>query len=201
MPAYILWVKSLSHVRLFATPWTVAFQAPSSVGFSRQEYWSGLPFPSPGDLPNPGIEPWPPTLQADALPPWTLWDEKPIFSALHGKLENEGEKKCMCLSSVQFSRSVVSDSLRPYGLQQARLSSPSSTPGACSNSCALSWWCHPTILSSVIPFSSCPQSFPASRSSPMSQLFMSGGQSIGVSASTSVLPVNTQDWSPLGWTV
>ena len=84
--------------------------------------------------------------------------------------------------------------------QQARPPCPSPTPGVYSNSCPLCWWCHPTTLSSVVPFSSCPQSFPASGSFQMSQLFASGGQSIGVSASTSVLPVNTQDWSPLGWT-
>ena len=77
---------------------------------------------------------------------------------------------------------------------------PSPTPGVYSDSCPLSWWCHPTISSSVIPFSSCPESFPASGSFPMSQLCASGGQSIRVSASASVLPVNTQDWSPLGWT-
>ena len=102
--------------------------------------------------------------------------------------------------SVQFSCSVVSDSLQPHGLQHARPPCPSPTPGVCSNSCSSSWWCHPTISSSVVPFSSCPQSFTASESFPVSQLFISGGQSIGVSASTSVLPVNTQDWSPLGWT-
>ena len=94
----------------------------------------------------------------------------------------------------------MSDSLRPYGLQYARLSCPSPTPGAYSNSCPLSWWCHPTISSSVIPFSSRLQSFPASGSFPMSQFFASGGKSIGVSASASVLPMNTQDWCPLGWT-
>ena len=104
-------------------------------------------------------------------------------------------------SSVQFSRSVVSDSLRPHGLQHARPPCPSPTPGTCSNSCPSSQWCHPTISSSVVPFSSCPQSFPKSGSFQMSQLFASGGQIIGVSASTSVLPVNTQDWSPLGWLV
>jgi len=98
--------------------------------------------------------------------------------------------------SVQFSRSVMSDSLQPHGLQHARPPCPSPTPRVYSNSCPLSQWCHPTISSSVIPFSSCPQSFPASGSLPVSQLFASGGQSIGVSASTSVLPVNTQDWSP-----
>ena len=106
-----------------------------------------------------------------------------------------------CLkSSVQFSFSVVSDSLQPHEPQHARLPCPSPTPGACPNSCPLSQWCHPTISSSVIPFSSCPRSFPESGSFPMSQLFASGGQSIGVSASTSVFPMNTQDWSPLGWT-
>ena len=101
---------------------------------------------------------------------------------------------------VQFSHSVVSNSLRPHGLQQAKPPSPSPTPGVYLNSCPLSQWCHPTISSSVIPFSSCPQSFPASGSFQMSQLFVSGGQIIGVSASTSVLPMDTQDWSPLGWT-
>ena len=99
-----------------------------------------------------------------------------------------------------FSHSVVSDSLRPHELQHARPPCPSPTPGVHPNPCPLSWWCNPTISSSVIPFSSCPQSFPASGSFPMSQLFALGGQSIGVSASVSVLPMNTQDWSPLEWT-
>ena len=103
------------------------------------------------------------------------------------------------LSSVQFSCSVVSDSLWPHGLQHFRPPCPSPTPGACLNSCPLSRWCHPTISSSVVPFSSCPQSFPASGSFPMSQFFPSGGQSIGVSAS-SVLPMNIQNWYPLGLT-
>ena len=102
--------------------------------------------------------------------------------------------------SVQFSHSVISDSLWSHGLQHARLPCPSPTPGACSNSCTLNWWCHPTISSSVIPFSSCPRSFPASWSFSKSQFFASGGQSIGVSASTSVLPMNIQDWFPLGLT-
>ena len=102
--------------------------------------------------------------------------------------------------SVQFSCSVVSDSLLPHELQHARPPCPSTTAGVYPNPCPLSWWCHPTISSSVVPFSSCPQSFPASGSFQMSQLFTSGGQSIGVSASTSVLPMNTQDWFPLGWT-
>ena len=105
--------------------------------------------------------------------------------------------------SVQFSsvtHSVVSDSLRPHELQHARPPCPSPPLGVHPNPCPSSWWCHPAISSSVVPFSSCPRSLPASESFPMSQLFASGGQSIGVSASTSVLPVNTQDWSPLGWT-
>ena len=104
-----------------------------------------------------------------------------------------GDKKC--LSSVQFSRSVVSYSLRPHGLQHSRLACPSPIPRACSNSCPLSRWCHPTISSSVILFS-CLQSFLASGSFPMSQFFKSGGQSIGVSASA----INIQDWFPLGQT-
>ena len=102
-------------------------------------------------------------------------------------------------SSVQFSRSVVSDSLWSHGLQHARPPCPSPTPRVHPNPCASSRWCHPTISSSVVPFSSHPQSFPASGSFQMSRLFASGGQSIGVSAS-SVLPKNTQNWSPLGWT-
>ena len=104
------------------------------------------------------------------------------------------------ISSVQFSHSVVSDSLCPHEPQQTTPPCPSPTPGVYPNSCPLSWWCYPTISSSVIPFSSCPQSLQVSGSFQVSQLFVSGGQSIGVSASTSVLPMNTQDWPPLGWT-
>ena len=103
-------------------------------------------------------------------------------------------------SSVQVSSSVVSDSLWPHESQHARPPCPSPTPRVHSNSCPLSRWCHPAISSSVIPFSSCHQSLPASESFPMSQLFTWGGQSNGVSALASVLPKNTQDWSPLGWT-
>ena len=106
----------------------------------------------------------------------------------------------LSISSVLFSRSVVSDSLWPHELQHARLPCPSSTPRAYSNSCSLSQWCHPTISSSVIPFSLCLQSFPASGSFPMSQFFASGGQRIGLSASSSILPMNIQDWFPLGQT-
>ena len=108
---------------------------------------------------------------------------------------------CCIFSSVQFSRSIVSDSLWPHGLQDTRPPCPSLTPRAYSHSCPLSRWCHPTVSSSVVPFSSCPQSFPASGSFQMSQLFASGGQSIGISASASVLPMNIHDWFPLGWTV
>ena len=103
-------------------------------------------------------------------------------------------------SSVQFSCSVVSDSLRPHGLQHARPPCPSPTPGVYPNSCPLSRWCHPTISSSVVSFFSCFQSFPSSGSFQMSQFFASGGQSIGVSAWASVLPMNIQEWSLLGWT-
>ena len=104
------------------------------------------------------------------------------------------------VNSVQFSRSFVSDSLLPHELQHARPPCPSPTPGVHPNPCPSSQWRHPTILSSVVPFSSCPQSFSASGAFQMSQLFAWGGQSIRVSALASVLPVNTQDWSPLGWT-
>ena len=102
--------------------------------------------------------------------------------------------------SVQFSRSIVSDPLRPHELQHARPPCPSPTPGVHPNSCPSSRWCHPAISSSVVPFSSCPQLLPASDSFPMSQLLTSGGQSTGVSALASVLPMNIQDWSPLEWT-
>ena len=139
-------MKSLSHVWLFATPWTAAYQAPPSMGFSRQEYWSGVPLPSPS------------------------------------------------------SSSVMSNSLAPHGLQHARLPCPSPSPGACTNSYPLSRWCHPTISFSVIPFSSCLQSFPTSGSLLMSQLFKSGGQGIGDSASAPVLPMNIQNGFPLGLT-
>ena len=105
-------------------------------------------------------------------------------------------------TSVQllFSHKVVSNSLRPHGLQHARPPCPSPTPGACSNSCPLSQWCHPTISFSVTPFSSCLPSFPASRSFPVSQFFASGDQSIGASASALVLPINIQNWFPWGLT-
>ena len=106
----------------------------------------------------------------------------------------------MTLSSVQFSCSVMSESLQPHELQHARPPCPSPTPGVHSNSCPSSCWCHPAILSSVVPFSSCPQFLLASESFPMSQLFAWGGQSTGVSALASFLPMNTRVWSPLKWT-
>ena len=115
---------------------------------------------------------------------------------------NNAEKRrpLISLVSVQFSCLVVSNSLWPHGLQHARLHWPSPTPGACSNSCPLSQWCNPTISYYVAPFSSCRHSFPASGSSLRLHFFASGGQSIGTSASASVLPMNIQDWFPLGLT-
>ena len=194
------------------------------MGFFSQEHWSGLLFPSPGDLSNPGIEPE--SLISSALAgglftTCATWEAQYTFNkCLYSILAIRNYVcqwnkyiflsscflKLHCLvdtnvfSSVQFSRSVVSDSLWPNEPQHARPPCPSPTSRVHPNPCPLSWWCHPTISSSVVPFSSCPQSFPASGSFPMSRLFASGDQSIGVSASTSVLPMNTQDWSPLGWT-
>ena len=109
-------------------------------------------------------------------------------------------KKALSFPSVHFSHSVMSDSLRPHGLQHARSLCPSPTPGVHSESCPLNQWCHPVISSSVVTFSSWPQSLSASESFPVSQLFARDGQSSGVSALASVLPMNTQDWSPLEWT-
>ena len=133
--------------------------------------------PKLAGIPELGLNPWP--LQ---------WKPGVLTTGLLGK------------SQVQFSHSVMFNSLRPHGLQHARLPCPSPATRASSNSCPSSWWCHPTISSSVVPFSSCLQSFPLSVSFPMSQLFTSGSQSIGVSASVSVLPLNIQDWFPLEWT-
>ena len=116
-------------------------------------------------------------------------------------MQNDNSKITFCqFSSVQFSYSVVSDSLQPHEPQWARGPCQSTTPRVHPNSCLLSGRCHPTISSSVAPFTSCPQSFPASGSFPRSPLFASGGQSTGVSVSTSVLLMNNQDWFPLGWT-
>jgi len=115
-------------------------------------------------------------------------------------MSQQGKLQSSDASSVQFTCSVMSDSLCSHEPQHARPPCPSPTPRVHLNPRPLSRWCHPTISSSVVPFSSCRQSFPAAGSFPINQLFTSGGQSIGVSASTSVLPMNTQDWSPLGWT-
>ena len=234
--------------------------------FSRPEYWSGWPFPSPGDHPNPGIKPRSPTLQADSLPaehqgssrilewvacPFSTGSSQPrnrtwspalqvdsFQLSYQGSIADinkwqylkkeltewvERRRKHTLVfylllkmrvayflfsekyshqyhyRSAQFSRSVVSNSLWPHEPQHARPPCPSSTPRVHQNPCPWSGWCHPTISSSVMPFSSCPQSFPASGSFPMSQFFPSGGQS-PVSASTSVLAMNTQNWFPLGWT-
>ena len=124
-------------------------------------------------------------------------EKQGVWGSQGGKKDNFFFSALLCL---QFSCSIISDSLQPLGLQHARLPCPSLTHGAYSNSCPLSWWCHPTTLPSVITFSSCLQSFPASGSFPISQFLASGGQKIGVSASASVLPMNVQDWFPLGWT-
>ena len=134
-----------------------------------------------------------------------MWD---IFLTFTSSKIFQGCLLCACtglvlavsVRSVQFSRSVVSHSLWPHELQHARPPCPSPTPEVYSNSYPLSWWCHPTISSSFVPFSSCTQSFPVLGSFPMSQLFAWGGQRTGVSASASVLPMNTQHWSPLEWT-
>ena len=144
------------------------------MGFFRQEYWSGLPF---------------------AQRIWIDISPKKIYEWLISMW-----KDLIISYSVQFSHSVVSNSLQPHESQHARPPFPSPTPRVHTNPCPSSQWCHPAILSSVVPFSSCPQSFPASQSFQMSQLFTSSGKSIGVSASTSVLPMNTQDWSLLEWT-
>ena len=133
-----------------------------------------------------------------------MWKMNLNVSLILSKLTKLAHIGSTCMlshfSSVQFSRSVVSDSLRPHELEHTRPPCPSPAPRVYSNSCPLSRWCHPAISSSVIPFSSCPQSLQVSGSFPVSQLFTWGGQSIGVSALASVLPMNTQDWSPLEWT-
>ena len=144
------------------------------MGFSRQEYWNGLPCLPPRDLPDPMIE-----------------SEPPAMAGRFFTTESPGRTNSAC--SVQFSCSVMSNSMRSHESQHARPPCPSPTPGGYLNSCPSSQCCHPIISRSVVPFSSCPLSFPTSGSFQMSQLFTSGGLSIGVSASTSVLPMNTQD--------
>ena len=154
---------------------------PSSLlmGLSRKEYWNGLSFPPSGDLPDSGI--------------------KPTSPALAGRFCT-AKSPGPGLSSVQFGCSVMSNSLWPHEPQHVRPPCPSQTPRVHSDSCPSSQWCHPAISSSVVPFSFCPQSLPASGSFQMSQLFAWGGQSTGVSALASFLPKNTQGWSPLEWT-
>ena len=161
----------LSHVWLFATPWTAACKAPLPMGFPRQEL-AAISFSRGSSQPR---------------------DQTRVSCLAGGFFTTEPPGKAFKELSVQFSHSVVSDSLRPHESQHARPPCPSPTPGVHQNSCASSWWCHPAISSSVVPFSSCPQFLPASGSFPKSQLFTWGGQSIGVSASASVLPKNTQD--------
>ena len=129
----------------------------------------------------------------------TLYKDWPVIFICQGRESLKRQKKYSVYHNM-FSPSIVSDSLWPHELQHARLPCPSSSTRHCSNSCPLSLWCHPTVSSSVTHFSSCRQSFPASGSFPVSWLFESGGQSIGTSASATVLPMNTQDWFPSGWT-
>ena len=131
-------------------------------------------------------------------PAYLIFPDTP--SSLHSTAGKLQIWSCFVLSSVPFSPLVTSNSLQPHGLQDARHPCPSPIPRAYSDSCPLSRWCHPTISSSVIPFFSCLQSFPASGSFPVSQFFASDGQRFGVSASALVLPMNIQDWFPLGWT-
>ena len=149
------------------------------------KYWSGLSCPPSGDLLDPWIKI---TSTCGSFIARRFFTVEPLGKVMY------------TFSSVQFSSSVMSDSLRPHKSQHARPPCPSLTPRVHSNSCLPTRWCHPAISSSVVPFSSCPQSLPASESLPMSQLFAWGGQSTGVSALASVLPMNTQDQLPLEWT-
>ena len=209
----IIQFSSVTNVRLFATSWTAARQASLSITNSQ----SLLKLMSIGSvmpssyliLCRPLLSPWIfPSLRV-FFNESVLGTEKASFTDMFYLLflERRGEIRMafsyllffkVPFSSVQFSCSVVSDCLRPCGLQHARPPYLSPTPRTCSNLCPLSPWYPPTISSSVVPFSSCLQSFPASGSSPISQFFTSGGQSIGVSASASVLRMNTRDWFPLG---
>ena len=160
--------------------------------FSKQEYQSGLSFPSPWDLLNQGIK-----LESPTLAGRLFTAESPGKTQRDITQPQKRIKWYYPVTSVQFNLVAQScPTLGPHELQHARPPCPSPIPGVYSNSCPLSRWCYPAISSSVTPFSSCPQSLPASGSFPMSQLFAWGSQSTGVSASASVLPMNTQDWSP-----
>ena len=220
---WLAWVcvcmlSPFSQFQLFVTLGTVPSQAPLPMGFSRQEYWSGLPCSPPEDHPDPGIEPVfliSPSWAGGFFTTNTTWEacgwlsdaqclnwfqSYSFFKTNEFEIYfvNEIPRK---INDVQFSSVAQScPTLWPHGLQHTRLLSPSPTPRACSNSCPSSQWCHPTISSSVIPFSSSLQSFPVSGSFPMSQFFTSGGQNMGVSASSLVLPMNIQEWFSLGWT-
>ena len=174
--------KSLQSCQILCDPVDSSPPGSSVYGISRQEQWSRLPCPPPGKFPNPGTEPS--SLMSLAL--------------AGGFFRASFTWSWIQFSSVQFSCSVMSNSLWPHGLQHTRLTCPSPTPGAYSNSCPSSQWCHSTISSSVIPFSS-HQSFPASGSFRMGQLFVSGGQSTGASASASLLPMNVRDWFLFRW--
>ena len=189
-------------VGLFATPWTAAHQAPLSMRFPRQEYLNGLPLLSPGDLLTLGIKPGSPALAGRFFttePPEKITCWRSVCIINHHRLTSR--YSVISFSSVRSLNPVwLSDSLWPHESQHARPACPSLTPRVYSNPCPLSWWCHTAISSSVVPFSFCPRYLPAWGSFPMSQLFAWGGQSTGASASASVLPMNTQAWSPLGGT-
>ena len=181
-------VQLVSRVQLFVAPWTAVSQAPLSVGLPRLWIleWVAISFSRGFSQPRDWI-------LVSCIGRWILypWATREAHTTC---------EKSKWSHSVQISHSVMSDSLWPHESQHARPPCPSPTPGVYSNSCPSSQWYHPAISSSVVPFSACPQSLPASESFPMSQLVAWGGQSIAVSASASVLPMNTQDWSPLGWT-
>ena len=193
----LLLLSRFSRIQLCVTPEMAAHQAPPSLGFSRQKHfeWVAIAFSS--------ARKWKVKVKSLSCiqllaTPWTAAYQAP--PSMGFSRQEYWSRVPLPSPSVQFSHSVVSDSLRPHESQHARPPCPSQTPGVYSNSCPSSRWCHPAISSSVIPFSSCPQSLPASGSFPMSQLFAWDSQSIEVSASASVLPMNTQDWSPSGWT-
>ena len=186
-----MWWEGKSRTAAFVSAFPKV-ATPSSVSTA----WVTSPFWHPGSQIASSLLPsqWVNILVVNHYSWWEL------IQACHESDDSFSLNFTVQFSSVQFSRSVVSDSLRPHESQHARLPCPSPTPGVHSNSHPSSWWCHPAISSSVVPFSSWPQSLPASESFPMSQLFAWGGQSTGISASASFLPTNTQDWSPSEWT-